>query len=218
MQVKNVIRGVVCAMALSTGQLALAQTGDTEAAAAPANGAGSKKKAGGKAADMQAMMVAWKNAGTPGQPHQILKPMVGKWKLSIKMWMDPTQPPTEATGTAESKLVLGDRFVQTSVSSSFMGEPFNGIATTGYDNVKKKYVGTWVDSMTTAIMRSEGSASADGKVLTMQAVCSDPMTGKEKKTRMVTKIESDDKMVDEAFEKRGGKEVKTMEIVYTRAK
>ena len=124
----------------------------------------------------------------------------------------------ESTGTAETKSLLGDRYVQTEVSSNMMGKPFTGIATTGYDKAKKKFVGTWIDSMSTGLMLSEGTADPAGKVFTTQSVATDPLSGKPTKMRIVSKWESDDKLVEEFFEKKGGKDVKTMEITYTRAK
>jgi hypothetical protein len=99
-----------------------------------------------------------------------------------------------------------------------MGKPFSGQGVTGYDNTKKKFVGTWIDSMSTGIMRSEGTTDASGKVMTTQMTGVDPLTGKESKMKIVTKWEGDDKLVDEFYEKRGGKEIKTMEITYSRAK
>jgi hypothetical protein len=177
-----------------------------------------EKKAGAKHDDPQAMMAEYEKASLPGEQHKLLQKMVGKWTLSMKSWMAPNQPPTESTGTAECKSLLGDRFVQTTVTSSFMGKPFNGIGTTGYDKAKKKFVGTWIDSMSTGFMHSEGTPDASGKVITTQAVATDPVTGKESRMRIVEKWESDDKLVEEFFEKRGGKEAKTMEITYSRAK
>ena len=83
-----------------------------------------------------------------------------------------------------------------------MDKPFSGVGTTGYDNTKKKFVGTWIDSMSTGIMRSEGTADPTGKVITAQAVGSDPLTGKESRTRIVEKWEGDTKKVEEFFEKK----------------
>lgn len=174
-------------------------------------------KKAGKEPDMAAMQAAWEKAGAPGDQHKVLKKMVGKWNVSMKSWMDPKQPPMESKGTAEAKPILGDRFVQMSFNSTFMDKPFSGIATNGYDNVKKKYVGTWIDSMSTGIMRSEGTADANGN-MTAEGVAADPMTGKESKMKIVGTWQGDDKLVEEFFEKKGGKEQKTMEITYTRAK
>lgn len=177
-----------------------------------------KKKRGGKEVDPQAEMAKYEKAAEPAPEHKQLQKMVGKWNLSMKSWMDPKQPPMESTGTAETKSLLGDRYVQTTVTANMMGKPFSGLGINGYDKTKKKFVGTWIDSMSTGIMHAEGKADAAGKVLSSQMVGTDPITGKESRMKIVQKWESDDKIVEEFFEKKGGKEMKTMEITYTRAK
>jgi Protein of unknown function (DUF1579) len=177
-----------------------------------------KKGKGAAKDDPQAMMAAYEQAGQPGEQHKQLLKMVGKWNLALKSWMDPKAPPMETTGTAETKALLGDRFVQTTVTSTMMGKPFAGVGISGYDKAKKKFVGTWMDSMSTGIMQAEGTADASGKVMTTQMTGTDPLTGKPTRMRIVGRWESDDKMVEEFHEKKGGKEVKMMEITYTRAK
>jgi hypothetical protein len=176
------------------------------------------KKPSVKQQDPQAMMAAYEKASEPTEQHKLLERHAGKWTLSLKSWMDPKQPPVESKGTAEGKVILGGRFVQSTITSDFMGKPFSGVGVTGYDKAKKKFVGTWIDSMSTGIMRSEGTADAAGKVITTQAVSTDPLSGKDSRMRIVGKWESDDKLVEEFYEKRGGKEMKTMEITYSRAK
>jgi hypothetical protein len=99
-----------------------------------------------------------------------------------------------------------------------MGKGFTGIGMTGYDNAKKRYVGTWMDSMSTSIAYLEGTMDAAGKTMTMTMEMTDPMTGKKVKQRTVTRIESPDRHVFETYERApNGKEFKSMEIVYTRA-
>ena len=191
----------VCAVMALTGGVAVAQ----------------EKKPAAKD-DPQAMMAAYEKASEPAPQHKQLQKMVGKWNLALKSWMDPKAPPMESTGTAEGKSLMGDRYVQTAVTSNFMGKPFSGMSLTGYDKTKKKFVGTWIDSMSTGIMRSEGTADEAGKTWTSQMVGTDPLTGKESKMKIVGKWETDDKLVEEFYERKGGKEVKTMEITYTRAK
>jgi hypothetical protein len=218
MNQRLIVRSVVMmSVASFLAGAALAETQDKEGKE-PKEAKGDKGEKKGKEHDPAAMMAEYEKASLPGDQHKLLQKMVGKWNLSLKSWMAPNQPPTESTGTAEVKSLLGDRFVQTTVTSSFMGKPFNGIGTTGFDKGKKKFVGTWIDSMSTGMMRSEGTSDAAGKVMTSQAVATDPVTGKESRMRIVGKWESDDKMVEEFYEKHGGKEAKTMEITYTRAK
>jgi hypothetical protein len=194
------INWAVCSMTMAIGAATL--------------GAGSMAMA--KDPDPAAAMAAYEKAAAPGDQHKLLQKMVGKWDVAVKSWMAPGQPPMESKGTAEAKTILGDRFVEMKFNGTMMDKPFEGIGTTGYDNTKKKFVGTWIDSMSTGIMRTEGTADAAGKVITNQATSSDPMTGKEARLKIVEKWESDNKHTSEFFEKRGGKEMKTMEIVYTK--
>ena len=42
-------------------------------------------------------------------------------------------------------------------TGNFLDCPFQGRGTTGYDNIKQKYVLSWVDSMSTGILSCEGS-------------------------------------------------------------
>ena len=168
--------------------------------------------------DMQAMMDIYAKLGTPGAPHKVLASMAGSWITKIKSWMEPDKPPMESTGTSEQKMVLGGRFLQQDFAGEMMGSPFTGIGVTGYDNHTKKYVSTWIDSMGTAILFFEGTASADGKTITQESHYDDPIKGP-MKWRSVTRIVGDNNHVFEMYstDKRG-KEEKMMEITYTRKK
>lgn len=178
-----------------------------------------KAPAAAGAPNQQAMMEALQKAASPGAQHQRLKAMAGTFDTVTRMWMAPDKPPQESKGKAENRMILDGRFLQQDYKGSFMGQPFAGVGLTGYDNLKKKYVGSWVDSMGTSLSVLEGSEDPSGKVLTMSMRTTDPTSGKEVESRTVTRIESEAKHVFEVYDKLPtGKEVKTMEIVYTRSK
>jgi hypothetical protein len=42
---------------------------------------------------------------------------------------------------------MGGRFLGQRYTGSMMSAPFEGVGYTGYDNVTKKYWGTWIDRM-----------------------------------------------------------------------
>src|SRR5215469_912546 len=161
---------------------------------APA-GAQDKKKA----ADEKAAMEAWQKAMTPGEGQQKLEPLVGSFDVKVRTWMDPSKPPDESTGTSVNSWVLGDRFVQMKYDGVFLGAPFSGIGYTGYDNVSKKYVSTWMDTASTGMMWSTGSL--DGKTLTTKATVNDPMSGKATPVDQKLTIADNDHLTLEMFGK-----------------
>jgi hypothetical protein len=188
--------------------------------ASAAMGADKEKKAA-KAGppDEKAAMEAMMKAGTPGEPHKKLEPMVGTFDTNVKMWMDPSKPPEESTGKTENRWVLGNRFVQQSYEGTFMGQPFSGMGYQGYDNITKKYTGTWMDSAGTAMMNSTGTADASGKVMTFTSMMNDPMTGKACKiTTKMTFSDNDHHMMEMWGPDPSGKVYKMMEITYIRKK
>ena len=168
--------------------------------------------------EMQAMMAAWEKASTPGPQHkQLAEHFVGTWNTKQTMWMDPSAPPMTETGKDVSTL-FGDRHVRTEFSSQFMGQPFAGIAMTSYDNVKGKYVGSWIDSMATGQFMAEGDYDPATKTYTFHGEMADPMkAGTKTPVREVIRIVDKDNHVMEWYETRDGKEHKSMEITYTRA-
>jgi hypothetical protein len=176
-----------------------------------------EKKAASGPPDEKAMMEAMQKAGTPGEAHKKLEAIVGTFDTKVKMWMDPSKPPEESTGTSENKWVLGNRYVEMQYQGTFMGQPFSGIGYQGYDNVTKKYVGTWMDSASTGVMTSTGTMA--GNVMKTSATVADPMTGKMCKiTSKVTVADNDHHTMEMWGPDPTGKNYKMMVIEYTRKK
>src|SRR5207245_11473510 len=109
--------------------------------------------------------------------HKLLSSLDGSWNYSIKMWMnpDPNAKPQESKGTATRKTVMAGRYVMMDVSGKIQmpGEDgkmkdvqFKGMGLEGYDNVKKKFVGSWIDNMGTGIEFSEGRYDPATKTFT----------------------------------------------------
>ena len=94
---------------------------------------------------------------------------------------------------------------------------FKGMSLEGYDNVKKKFINTWIDNMGTGIMMSEGSYDPATKTFTYTGEV-EAIPGMKQKIREVIKVTDKEHHLLEWYEDRGGKEAKTMEIAYTRAK
>ena len=179
------------------------------------------KKPAAKAAppDEKAMMEAWVKAATPGEAHRKLDAVVGTFDTRVRAWMDPAQPPEDSTGTSVASWVLGNRYVEDKYEGTMMGEPFNGIGYTGYDNVQKKYVGVWVDSGGTGMMTMTGTMDAAGKVMTSKSSVWDPITGKPSPIETKMTIVDNDHHTFEMWGKGpDGKMHRMLQIDYTRRK
>ena len=159
--------------------------------------------------------------------HKLLSSLDGSWNYSIKMWMnpDPNAKPQESKGTATRKTVMGGRYAMMDVTGKMQmpGEDgkmkdvqFKGMGLEGYDNVKKKFVASWIDNMGTGIEFSEGTYDPATKTFTYNLEM-EPMPGMKSQVREVIKIADNNHMTLEWYENQGGGEKKTMEINYTRA-
>jgi len=167
------------------------------------------------------MMKRWQAAMTPGAPHKVLETMAGEWTSETKVWMaGPDAPPAVTKGSSTMKMVIGGRFLQHDMTGEMMGMPMHGLGLTGYDNVQKKYVGIWVDNMSTAIYNLEGSANADNTVLTFASTLPDEITGEmTKPVKYVMHIVNKNKHTFTMYNMADKtKEAKVMEVVYERKK
>jgi hypothetical protein len=166
--------------------------------------------------EQKAEMEAFAKAGTPGDAHKALASTAGTYELKVRSWMEPGGPPMEETGSATRAMALDGRVRVEQVTSSMMGQPFTGHGMQGYDNVTGKYWATWNDSMSTGLMVSEGTCDAN-KACTFTGSWNDPVKKGPVTARMTTRWTNP---TTEVFEMYGpgkdGKEMKMMEIVYTR--
>ena len=147
----------------------------------------------------------------PGPEHKSLAMAEGTWDCAIEgMGMPPSK------GTSTMKMVLGGFWLEDTFSGEFAGMKFEGRGMTGYDPIKGKYVGTWTDSMSPALMVSEGTYDEKTRTLTMEGEGYD-MTGTKVKMKMLTIHKDKDHVVFEMYQTGAdGKESKMMSISYTR--
>ena len=132
----------------------------------------------------------------------------------------------KSKGTATRKSIMDGRYFTADFDGTMKmpGENgkmkdfnFKGTSIEGYDNVQKKFVSTWCDNMGTGIVISEGTYDPATKTFTYNAEM-EMMPGMKTKVREVLKMVDADHHNFEWYENRGGQEVKTMEINYTRKK
>lgn len=175
-----------------------------------------KGKKAEKPMDPQAMMEVYTKLAAPGEQHKQLASLAGSWTTKTKEWMEPNKSPTESTGSAEMKILLDGRFLQQELTGQMMGQPFSGIEITAYDNLLKKYVTSWMSTMGTGIFMMEGTASPDGKTITLKGRHAEPGGGYMKHRAIWKIVDNNTQTFDMYGTHPGGKEWKMMEMTYTR--
>jgi hypothetical protein len=195
-------------------------------AESPAAGTSSVTTAVGQP-NPQEMMKQMMELSQLNENHKLLSSMDGNWTYTIKFWMspDPNAPPQQSKGTATRKSIMNGRFVVMDVTGKMQmpdqtgkmkDMQFKGMGMEGYDNVKKKFVGSWVDNMGTGISLAEGTYDPASKTFTFTSEM-EPVPGMKTPVREVLKVTDNNHMMLEWYENHGGQEKKTMEIAYTRA-
>lgn len=151
----------------------------------------------------------------PGPEHEVLKNDVGTWDATVEITPAPGAPPMVSKGV-ETNTLLGGLWLVTDFKSDMMGQPFVGHGTTGWDPGKKKYVATWVDTMSSGISLSEATWDAATKTMTGWMEGPD-MTGRIVKTKAVTEWKDADTRIFTLFMPGpDGKEVSGFKITYKR--
>ena len=166
----------------------------------------------------QEMMEAMMKYGTPGKQHEQLKAMVGTWDADVTFQMDPAAPEQKSKAKMVNESLFDGRYLKGDYTGDFMGQPFKGMSLMTYDNAKEKYVSLWIDSMSTMMMLSEGTADSSGKVITTSCTYDCPIQKERVSSRMVLTIQDNDHHTMDMYCTQGGKEHKSMTIKYTRAK
>ncbi len=164
----------------------------------------------------QAMMATWQAYASPNDNHKMLDPLVGTWSQVVKWWMTPDSQPETSKGMTETTWVMGGRYLQHSAKGTSMGQPFEGMGLTGFDNGKQAYQTIWMDNMGTGMMIGEGTYDPGKKTLTDQGRFTDPMIGQRSYRGVITFIDDDHHSYEMYVADEKGKEFRMMEIVYTR--
>ncbi len=102
----------------------------------------------------------------PQAEHAWLQQFVGEWESQTESHFDPDRQP-EMSKAIERIRPLGGFWIVNETDAEMMGAPFHGIQTLGYDPKKKLFIGTWVDSLSSAVWTYEGTLNAERTALTL---------------------------------------------------
>ena len=102
----------------------------------------------------------------PLPEHKALTATAGKWTGNLTIIMpDGSKMDYPAT---ETNTAIGPFWTQSTFNCLFMGTPYTGTGSMGYNPKTKRYIGTWVDTMSSYFALMEGEMSSDGKTLVMR--------------------------------------------------
>ena len=154
----------------------------------------------------------------PGPEHQLLKDDEGTWDATVEMFGQPGAPPMTSKGVETNTMGCNGLCLITDFKGEMMpGMTFHGHGTTVFDAVKKKYVGSWTDSMSAGLSIGESTYDAAAKRATGWMEGPD-MTGKMVKMRSVVDYKDDTRVFTMFMPGPDGKETMGMRITYTRRK
>ncbi len=160
--------------------------------------------------------------GQPVSPlteeHELLKQDVGTWDTAGKIWPGPGAEPIVSQGRETYELLPGGLWLVSRLEGTVGGRPFASAGMWGYDPAEKKYVGTWVDSMTPRLMTFKGDYDPETKTMTRLSEGRDPTTGQTLKFKTITQYTDDDSRLFEMYLVLPNEQLwKMMEIEYQRA-
>lgn len=135
----------------------------------------------------------------PEPEHEFLKKFAGTWKSNAECFMGEGKPPMKTESTIKARMI-GPFWVVSEIDGVAGGATVKAMQTIGFDADKKKYVGTWVDSMLGYLWHYEGTLDESGKKLVLETTGPNFMTGKgTSKFRDVYEFKDDDSVLATSF-------------------
>ena len=154
----------------------------------------------------------------PGPEHELLKMDEGTWDAVVEFVMAPGAPPMTSKGVETNTIGCGGLCLITDFKGEAMGAPFHGHGVVTWDPAKKKYPGSWTDSMSAGLAVTESTYDPATKKWNGWMEGPD-MTGKVMKTRSVVEWKDANTRVMTAYAPGpDGKEMQVMKITSTRRK
>ncbi|MCA8961742.1 MAG: DUF1579 family protein [Planctomycetes bacterium] len=150
----------------------------------------------------------------PGREHEKLLTKVGEWTVQCTYFWGEEPMTVEGSDRVEA---LGGFWTLGHFECDTGAIAIRGLATTGFDPEKQRFVGTWQDSTNPYHYYFEGRFDAAGKRLEMVGDNIDPMSGLLVKYRSVETFHDDDnRMLELYVESPTGDEIQVLEYEYTR--
>lgn len=150
-------------------------------------------------------------------PAEVLAMEAGIWDAAIEFPPEaPGKAPTRATGVQTNTFVTGNRWIKNDFA---VDARYGGHGVWGYDPVKGKYVGIWVDSNQDYVRSDEGTYDASTRTMTWWSELRQPAPHPPAKYRMTEQFQGDTRVLTmTAIGAKSGKEFPMGTITFTRRK
>jgi hypothetical protein len=129
----------------------------------------------------------------PGPEHAILKEMAGNWSGKFKM-----AGGGESDCTCRYVMECNGLWLTSNFRTKLGEQNFQGKGFDSYDPASKKFVGVWVDAMSTKPMMMEGAYDAASKTMTSMGEGPGP-DGKPQKMKLVVSMPDKDTIKEKMF-------------------
>lgn len=155
----------------------------------------------------------------PVKEHEWLERFVGEWTSTSEMVVEPGQPPVTCNGVERVRRI-GGFWVLSEHEATVMETRVEARLTLGYSPEKGKFVGTWIDSMTSHMWVYEGTLNDAGTTLTLLTEGPNIATpGATAKYREVIEFTSaDEKVMTSSIQNEDGSWTPFVTVTYTRAR
>lgn len=154
----------------------------------------------------------------PGPHHAFLKPFEGTFRSEVKMWMGPGEP-SISTGTMVNRWVLDGLFLQQEYTGDETGAPFpvfRGHGFWGYNSVRDRYEGFWIDNVSDQFQTETGEVDDSGTRWEMHSEFISPQMGPMQKRAVFHIVDENHHVMETWHSVPGQDEFKTMEIHFHR--
>jgi hypothetical protein len=96
--------------------------------------------------------------------HEFLKQFVGSWDCESEAFIEPDKPiKSKCSMTGR---MIGNFWVVIEITGDVAGQPYHAQGMLGFDSQrKKKYIGTWADSMSEFLWQYEGTVAGNKLML-----------------------------------------------------
>jgi hypothetical protein len=151
----------------------------------------------------------------PGPAHAVFKDLEGTWEAKVETFMGPAEPMV-SMGVETNRVGCGGLCLISDFEGTMMDTTFEGHGTETWDTQKKKYVGSWTDSMSTGLTLSESTYDPATKTMTGWMEGPDLSGNVTKMKSTSTMKDADTRVMEMRNIGADGSESLTMRITYTR--